>query len=400
MGKAIEIAPGIFWVGVEDWHRRVFDALIPLPYGTSYNSYLVVGGEKVALIDTVNPGFEQELLEKVERIVEVERIDYVIMNHAEPDHAGGVPTILSRAKNAKLVATRKGVEMAEAFYGVAAERTVPVREGDTLDLVGKSLTFVEAPWLHWPETMFTFCRETGVLFPCDFFGSHLASSRLFDDEVGDILLPEAKRYYAEIMMPFSRFVAMALDKIKGMDIGMIAPSHGPIYRNPRRIIDAYERWARGPLERKALIIYVSMWGNTEMLAKTIADAISSEGVEAVPYDVLKADLSHIARDLVDASAIVMGSPTLLAGIHPLVGLAVSLVRGLRPRAKLAAIFGSHGWAGGAVDQMEGLLRQAGLEVVDTLKVRGRPSREDLERAVNLGKLVAQKVKETAIETNS
>ncbi|MEM2908328.1 MAG: FprA family A-type flavoprotein [Candidatus Hadarchaeales archaeon] len=400
MGKAIEIAPGIFWVGVEDWHRRMFDALIPLPYGTSYNSYLVVGEEKVALIDTVNPGFEQELLEKVEQIVEAERIDYVIMNHAEPDHAGGIPTILSRAKNAKLVATRKGVEMAEVLYGVAAERTVPVKEGDTLDLVGKSLTFIEAPWLHWPETMFTFCRGVGVLFPCDFFGSHLASSRLFDDEVGDILLPEAKRYYAEIMMPFSRFVAMALDKIKEMDIRMIAPSHGPIYRNPKKIISAYERWARGPLKRKALIIYVSMWGNTETLAKTIADAISSEGVEVVPYDVLKADLSHIARDLVDASAIVVGSPTLLAGTHPLVGLAVSLVRGLRPRAKLAAIFGSYGWAGGAVHQIENLLRQAGLEVVGTLKVRGRPSREDLESAVNLGKLIAQKVKETTIETNS
>ncbi|MCS7131869.1 MAG: FprA family A-type flavoprotein [Hadesarchaea archaeon] len=393
MSKAIEIVPGIFWVGVEDWHRRMFDALIPLPYGTSYNAYLVIGSKKTALIDTVNPGFEDVLFEKIEQVVKPEGIDYVIMNHAEPDHAGSIPVVLSRAKDAKLVATKKGAEMAEAFYGVPPSRVEVVRDGGSLDLGGRTLSFIEAPWLHWPETMFTFCREAGVLFPCDFFGSHLASSRLFDDEVGDILLPEAKRYYADIMMPFSRFVAMALDKVKGMDVRMIAPSHGPIYRNPRKIIDAYERWARGPLERKALVIYVSMWGNTEALAKTIADAISSEGVEAVPYDMLKADLSHIARDLVDASAIVVGSPTLLAGIHPLVGLAVSLVKGLRPRAKLAAIFGSYGWAGGAVDQIEGLLRQAGLEVVGTLKVRGRPTREVLEKAMNLGKLIAKKVKE-------
>ena len=394
MGKTIEITPGIFWVGAEDWHRRVFDALVPLPYGTSYNSYLVVGEEKVALIDTVNPGFERELLGKVEQIVEPERIDYLIMNHAEPDHAGGIPTILSRAKDAKLVATKKGTEMAEAFYGVGPGRALPVGEGDTLGLGGKTLTFLEAPWLHWPETMFTFCREDAILFSCDFFGSHLASDKLFDDEVGDILLPEAKRYYAEIMMPFSRFVAMALDKIKGMDIKMIAPSHGPIYRNPRRIVHAYDKWARGPLESKALVIYVSMWGNTEILAKTIANAISDQGVEAVPYDMLTADISHIARDLVDASAVVVGSPTLLGGIHPLVATVTQLMRALRPRLRLAAIFGTYGWGGGATDQIRNILQASGFEVIDVLKVKGKPKREDLERAANLGERIAQRVRET------
>jgi len=395
MSKVIEIFPGIFWVGAVDWHRRIFDALIPLPYGTSYNAYLVVGKSEIALVDTVNPGFEGVLFEKIEQIVKPEKIDYVIMNHAEPDHAGGIPAVLSMAKDAKLVTTKKGVEMAEAFHGVPPERAIAVKDGDTLNLGGKTLRFIDAPWLHWPETMFTFCQEDGVLFPCDFFGSHMASDRLFDDEVGDILLPEAKRYYAEIMMPFTQFVVRALDKVKGMDIRMIAPSHGPIYRDPKKIIGAYERWARGPLEPKALVIYVSMWGNTEMLAKTIVNAISTEGVEAVPYNMLTADISHIARDLVDASAVVVGSPTLLGGIHPLVGTVVGLIRGLRPRVKLAAIFGSYGWAGGATDQIRNILQPAGFEIIDILKVKGRPKKEDLDKAENLGKLVAQRVKEIA-----
>lgn len=393
MSKVVEIVHGIFWVGAVDWYRRIFDGLIPLPYGTSYNAYLVVGRSKFALIDTVNPGFENVLMKKIEQIVKPEKIDYVIMNHAEPDHAGGIPEALSRAKNARLVTTRKGAEMAGVFYGVPSERVIVVKDGDTLDLGGKTLKFIDAPWLHWPETMFTFCREDGVLFSCDFFGSHMASDRLFDDEVGDILLPEAKRYYADIVMPFPQFVLKALDKVKGMDIRMIAPSHGPVYRNPKKIIKAYERWALGPLEPKALVIYVSMWGNTETLAKTIVDAISTEGVEAVPYDMLAADISHVTKDLVDASAVVVGSPTLLGGIHPLVGTMVGLIKGLRPRVRLAAIFGSYGWGGGAIEQIKNILQSAGFEIVDILKVRGRPKDEDLGKAANLGKLVAQRVEE-------
>jgi flavorubredoxin len=395
MSKVVEIAPGIFWVGAVDWHRRVFDALVPLPYGTTYNSYLVVGNDKIALVDTVNPGFESELFEKIEKIVNPEKIDYVIMNHAEPDHAGGIPAVLSRAKDAKLVTSIKGLEMAEAFHGVSREEIKSVKDGDTLDLGGKTLRFIDAPWLHWPETMFTFCQEDGILLPCDFFGSHLASDRLFDDEVGDILMPEAKRYYAEIMMPFTQFVIKALDKLEGMDIKIIAPSHGPVYRNPEKIVKAYEGWARGPLAPKAVVVYVSMWGNTDTLAKTIVKSISAEGVEAVPYDMLAADISHIARDLVDASAVVVGSPTLLGGIHPLVGTMVGLIKGLRPRVKQAAIFGSYGWVGGATDQIKNILQPSGFEIIDVLKVRGKPRKEDLDRAENLGKLVAKRVKEIA-----
>jgi len=391
--KVIEIAPRVHWVGVEDFHRRLFDALIPLPYGTSYNAYLVAGDREVALIDTVNPGFEGELLAKVSSLVKPESIDYLIMNHAEPDHAGAIPQVMAEARRAKLVVTRRGAEMAGLFYAVPEERRLVVKEGDTLDLGGKTLRFSEAPWLHWPETMFTFCSEDKVLFPCDFFGAHIASDRLFDDEVGDILLPEAKRYYAEIMMPFGRMVEQGLDKASALKPRIIAPSHGPVHRNPQRITAAYEKWSRGPLAQKALILYVSMWGSTQRLAQAIGGAISAEGVEAIPYNLSIADISHVARDLVDAAAVVVGTPTVLGGPHPLAIYALTLMKALRPRVKLVAAFGSYGWGGGGCAQMKNLM--AGLEIVDTLEIKGPPGEKELEGATALGRKVAQRIKETA-----
>lgn len=392
--KTVEITPGIVWVGAEDWQRRIFDSLIPLPYGTSYNAYLVMGKEKVALIDTVNPGFEEELLTKIASKVKPEKIDYLVMNHAEPDHAGAIPRVMSAAPNATLVATKKGAEMAEVFYHVPEGRRLAVKDGDTIDLGGRTLRFIEAPWLHWPETMFTFAVEDRVLFPCDFFGSHIASDKLFDDEVGDILLPESKRYYAEIMMPFTKLVTAGLDKAMALNARVIAPSHGPVHRNPERIVSVYDKWSRGPLAKKVVVVYVSMWGSTRNLAQAITSAISADGVEAVPYDLLVADVSHIARDLVDASAIVLGSPTVLGGPHPLAAYALTLVKALRPRAKLAAYFGSYGWGGGAGSQVAGLLKPAGFEIIGALEIKGPPGDKELRDAAELAHKVAQSVKET------
>jgi len=389
-----ELMPGVYWVGVEDWNRRIFDALIPLPMGTSYNAYLIVGKEKIALVDTVQNNFADEMLQKIWKVVDPEKIDYLVMNHAEPDHAGAIPRVLAVAENAKLVVTKIGVEMAKVFYDVPPERTMMVKDGDTLDLGGKALRFLDAPWLHWPETMFTYCVEDRILFPCDFFGAHLAKSRLYDDEVGDIVLPEAKRYYAEIMMPFPIAIQRALDKVKNLDLRMIAPSHGPIYRNPKRILDAYEKWARGPLLPKAVVIYVTMWGSTETLEKAIVESISADGVETVPYYLLVADVSHIMRDLVDASAIVIGAPTVLNEAHPLAIMMTEIIRAIKPRAKLVALFGSYGWGRGAVKMMNDRLKQSGFEIIETLEVRGPPKKEDLEKAVSLGKHVTQKIKES------
>jgi len=389
-----ELTSGIYWVGVEDWNRRIFDALIPLPMGTSYNAYLVVGKEKTALVDTVQNNFADDMLEKIGEIVEVEKIDFVVMNHAEPDHAGAIPRVMAVAKNARLVVTKIGVEMAKVFYDVPSDRTMMVKEGDTLDLGGKTLRFIDAPWLHWPETMFTYYVEGKILFPCDLFGAHIAKSKLYDDEVGDILLPEAKRYYAEIMMPFPVAIQRALDKVKNLELKMIAPSHGPIYRNPKRILTAYEKWARGPLQPKVVVIYVTMWGSTETLEKTIVDSISAEGVETIPYNLLVSDVSHIMRDLVDASAIVIGAPTVLNGAHPLAIMMTEIIRAIKPRTKLVALFGSYGWGKGAVKMLNDRLLQSGFEIMETLEVRGPPRKEDLEKAATLGKHVAERVKES------
>jgi len=390
--KTIEIAPKITWVGIVDFHRRIFDSLITLPYGTSYNAYLVMGKEKIALIDTTNPGFENELLAKIASVVSPAKLDYVIMNHAEPDHAGAIPQVLAAAPNAKLVLTKKGAEMSESFYRVPEARRWVVKDGDTIDLGGKTLRFIEAPWLHWPETMFTFAVEDKVLFPCDFFGTHLASDRLFDDEVGDHLILEAKRYYAEIMMPYTKMAVAGLDKALAVSPRVIAPSHGPVYRNPKRILSAYEQWVRGPLAKKAIVVFASMWDSTRRMAKVITDAISAEGVEAVPYDLISADISHIARDLVDTSAVVLGSPTVLGGLHPLAAYALVLVRALRPRAKLAAFFGSFGWGGGAARQAKEMLEPAGFEILDVLDIKGAPDDKALEATKELGRKVAQRIK--------
>jgi flavorubredoxin len=389
-----ELAPNVYYVGVEDWDRRIFDALIPLPLGTSYNAYLIVGKEKTALVDTVQRNFSGDLLAKIRQIVDPSKIDYVIMNHAEPDHAGSIPEVLAAAPNAKLVVSKLGADMANIFHNVPAERAQIVKEGDTLDLGGKTLRFIDAPWLHWPETMFTYLVEDKILLPCDFFGAHMAKNKLYDDEVSEVLLPDAKRYYAEIMMPFPVAIQRALDKVKALDIKMIAPSHGPIYRNPKRILDAYEMWARGPLKPKVVLMYVTMWGSTEALEKTIAESIAAEGVEVVPYNLLVSDISHVMMDLVDASAIVIGAPTVLNGAHPVALTATLIIRALKPRAKLAAVFGSYGWGRGAVKMISESLQQAGFEITETLEVRGPPKKEDREKAISLGKHVAQKVKES------
>ena len=230
--NVVEISNGVHWVGVRDWNRRLFDALIPLPKGTTYNAYLIVGETKVALIDTVNPGFEKELEEKIRQIVDTSDVHYVIMNHTEPDHAGAIPHLMSTNNKAMLVTTSKGAKMAQAFYNVPGKRIKVVSDQETIDLGGKTLRFIDAPMLHWPETMFSYLQENKILFPCDFFGSHRAKG-LYDEEVEDSIV-HAQRYFGEILMPFRTMAEKALEKIKNLKIDMIAPSHGPIHRNTRR----------------------------------------------------------------------------------------------------------------------------------------------------------------------
>jgi len=301
-GEVVEIAKNVYWVGVRDWTRRIFDALIPLPKGTSYNAYLIMGENSKALIDTVNPGFEKQLEGKIRNFTKPDEIDYIVMNHAEPDHAGSIPYLMKMTSKAKLVTTRRGVKMAQVFYHVPTERIRIVDDNEIIDLDGKTLHFIEAPMLHWPETMFTYLEEDHILFPCDFFGSHLAMG-VYSDEIEDIVI-HAQRYWGEIMMPFRAMAKKALEKLENLEIRMIAPSHGPIHRNPKPILDAYRRWAYGETKMKTTIIYVSMWGSSEKMVNQMAETLASEGIEVVVYNLTSADLGDIAKDLVDSRAIV------------------------------------------------------------------------------------------------
>lgn len=387
----MKISENVYWVGVRDWNRRLFDALIPLPKGTSYNAYLVVGKEKKALVDTVNPGFERELEEKIGNVAGLREIDYLIMNHAEPDHAGAIPYIMALNNKVKLVTSTRGVKMAQTFYHVPAERIVAVRDGETISLGDKTFRFIEAPMLHWPETMFTYLQEDKILFPCDFFGSHVAKG-LYDDEFEDLLV-HAQRYFGEIMMPFRTMGEKALEKIRDLEIRMVAPSHGPIHRHPENILNAYKKWVKGETKQKTVIVYVTMWGSTEKMIHAIAETLMSEGVEVALHNLTVADIGDVAKDMVDSRAIVLGVPTTLGGMHPLGVYATYLVKALRPPTKFGVILSSYGWGAGAVKHVSEMLGKTPIETVGAIEVNGPPTESDVEQIVELGKKLAERIKE-------
>jgi flavorubredoxin len=384
-----EFSPGVFGVGIRDWSRRIFDALVPLPHGTTYNSYLIKGSDKIAVIDTANPGFEEEWASKIATVTPLESIDYVIMNHAEPDHSGAIPYILERNAKAVLVTSEKGKGMAQVYYKIPDERIRLVGESDTIDLGGKTLRFINAPWLHWPETMFTYLVENKVLFPCDFFGAHTASL-LLDGEFGEVY-PAAKRYYGEIMMPFRKKGEEAMKKLEAFDIAIIAPSHGPIHENPVPILEAYKKWTAGQTRQKAVIAYVTMWGSTEKMIQTLTETLLARGVEVSLHNLINADLGELAGDLVDARAIVLGAPTVLGGMHPLGIYAASLVRALRPPAKYAAVLSSYGWGKGAIKNAAEILEPLRLEVVGAVETHGPASEDEVRKVVELADAMAAKI---------
>jgi len=266
-----------------------------------------------------------------------------------------------------------------------------VSDQETIDLGGKTLRFIEAPMLHWPETMFTYLQESRILFPCDFFGSHIAKG-LYDEEVEDLVV-QAQRYFGEIMMPFRTFAEKALGKIKDLKIDLIAPSHGPIHKNTRRILEAYNKWAGGKTKRKATIVYVTMWNSTEKMIRPIAETLMSEGIEVALYNLTLADIGEVAKDLVDSKAIVLGAPTVLGGVHPLAFYATYLVKALRPPTKFGVVVSSYGWGGGAIRHITEILGPSKIEVVGTMEINGPPSENDIKQLIKLGKSLAEKIKE-------
>jgi flavorubredoxin len=385
-----EIAPGVFWVGVKHHNRRLFDGLIPLPHGTSYNAYLIRGSDKTALIDTVNPGFEQEMFDKISEHVDPAKIDFVIMNHAEPDHANAGRFVLERSKHAKLVTSAKGKEAAMMYFDIPAERIMVVDESSKIELGGKTLKFVDAPWLHWPETIFTYLVEDEILFPCDFFGSHLAIGEFYADEYGnDLTIDMAKLYFAEIMMPFRKPGANAVEKVKKLNPKMIAPSHGMIWREPKIILDEYTKWTGEKFQKKVMIAYVSMWGSTEKMVLALRNSLTEKGVTVELFDIPNTEIGHIAKELVDTPVVVVGAPTVLGGVHPVAAYAAMLVKVLRAPTKYTAVLTSFGWSGGAVKALQGILEGTKLEILDVVEVKGPPKKAEFDKIA----VLADKIKE-------
>lgn len=387
--KARQIRPNIYWVGAIDWDRRLFDALVPLPDGTSYNSYLVKGSQKAALIDTVDPSMTGVLMAHLE---DVPVIDYVIANHAEQDHSGSIPRILAKYPDAKVVTTPKCRDLLMALLLVPEDRFITVNDGETLSLGDRTLEFISAPWVHWPETMLTYVREDNVLFPCDLFGSHLATTDMYVSDEGQVY-EAAKRYYAEIMMPFHTIIEKHLEKLGGYQIDVIAPSHGPMHDKPSFIMEAYRSWVFGPLKNIVVLPYVSMHGSSEKMVEYFAGALADRGVTVKQFNLAATDIGKLAMSLVDAATVVIGTPTVLVGPHPSVAYAAFLANALRPRLEFVSIIGSYGWGSKAVEQLTGMIPNLKAEVLPPVISKGFPTKEDFKALDDLASTIAQKHKE-------
>jgi len=387
--KARKFGEGIYWMGAVDWDRRLFDSLIPLPDGTSYNAYLVQGSEKTALLDTVDPSMTDVLMFQLESVL---HIDYVVAHHAEQDHSGAIPQVLEKYENAKVITTLKGKGMLIDLLLIPEERFITVDDGETLSLGDKTLEFIHTPWVHWPETMVTYLQEDHILFACDFFGSHLATTDLYVSDEARVY-EAAKRYYAEIMMPFRKIIQKNLAKIGGRAIDFIAPSHGPIYDRPAFILDAYRDWVSEVPKNVVVLPYISMHGSTEKMVEYLVSALAERGVTVHQFDLAATDIGKLAITLVDAATIVIGTPTVHVGPHPNVFYAAYLANVLRPKLKFASIIGSYGWSSKAIEQIAGLIPNLKVEILDPVLCKGFPREADFKALDNLAATIAEKHKE-------
>ncbi|MGA2671419.1 MAG: FprA family A-type flavoprotein [Dehalococcoidia bacterium] len=387
--KARQIKTNVYWAGAIDWDRRLFDALIPLPDGTSYNAYLVQGSQKVALIDTVDPFMTHVLMAFLE---DVPVINYVVANHAEQDHAGSIPQVLTKYPDAKVVTTPKGKDLLMALLLIPADRFITVNDGETLSLGNKTLEFIHAPWVHWPETMLTYLREDKILFPCDLFGSHLATTDLYVTDEGQGY-ESAKRYFAEIMMPFRTSIEKHLEKLNSYKIDVIAPSHGPMYDKPSFILEAYRSWVFGSPKNIVVLPYISMHGSTQKMVEYFVGALADRGVTVKQFNLAATDIGKLAMALVDAATMVIGTPTVLVGPHPNVAYAAFLANALRPRLQFISIIGSYGWGSKAVEQLTGMIPNLKAEVLAPVLSKGFPREEDFQALDNLASTIAEKHKE-------
>ena len=389
----VTIAEDVFWVGVVDWNIRDFHGYTT-SRGTTYNAYLILD-QKTALVDTVRHTFGKELLRNIDDITSPEKIDYIIVNHVEMDHSSALPMMAEKAKNATIIASQKGKEAIIAHYGDNFQIQT-VKTGDELKLGDRTLKFVEAPMLHWPDSMFTYVVPDMILMPNDAFGQHLASSQRFDDEVDEhVLMEEATKYYANILMPFGSLITRKIQEVTQMGIAptIIAPSHGIIWRsNPSRIVNAYLQWSEGKSKNKIVVVYDTMWGSTDKMAMAIAEGAIAEGAEVKMLKLRATDLTEVVTQILDSKAVIVGSPTLNNQMFPTLGYFLTYITGLKPKDKIWSFFGSYGWGGGAVRAMTEMARKAGFEVHEPgIEVKYIPTADDLKKCFELGKQFATEI---------
>jgi len=382
-----EIRKNVFSVGAMDPDRRLFDELIPLPDGTTYNSYLVRGSGATALLDSVDPPMVDVLMDNLAE-AGIKKIDYIVSHHGEQDHSGVIPDLLHKFPEARVVTNKKCKNMLMDLLQISEDRFRIVENKEKLSLGDKTLEFIITPWVHWPETMSTYLKEEKILFSCDFFGSHYATDKLMVSENNiEKVMPAAKRYYGEIMLPFGSIIRKNLEKLKDYDIGMIAPSHGPIHDDTSFILDAYRKWSSGKLSNTVIIPYVSMHGSTKKMVEYLKGALEKRGVRVIDFNMTTGDLGDLATALIDAATVVIGTPTVLSGPHPQAINAAYLARALRPGVKFLSIIGSYGWGGKTVEILGDIVSTLKAEIIEPVMVKGYPTGSGLDALEEL----AQKI---------
>lgn len=376
--KAIQISENIYWVGAVDWSMRNFHGY-ETGRGTTYNAYLILD-DKITLIDTVKAGFEDELISRISTIINPAQIEIIVSSHVEPDHSGALKKIAAFAPDAEIITTNpNGLKGLTARYGKLNYK--PVKAGDAISIGKRTLQFVPTPMLHWPDSMVTYCPEEKILFSNDAFGEHLATSMRFDDETDlEIILREAKKYYANILMPFGKQAQNALKILGGLEIRMIATGHGVIWRSHiDKIIDCYKSWSAGEVSERAVVVFDSMWHSTEILAQTITEAFAKRGIPAAYYDIKVNPLSDIVTDIFTSKYLAVGSPTINNQMMPTIAAFLCYIKGLRPVNHKGFAFGSYGWGGQSIGMVEDELKSAGVEIIlDKIRVANLPTTQQLD----------------------
>lgn len=388
--KIKPIKNNVFYIGSKDRHRELFDQLMPLAEGTTYNSYLVKGSEKVAIVDTDYP---KKLDEYKARLIEnnIDKVDYIISNHAEQDHSGAIPMLLEMFPEAVVVTNAKVKENVMNMLHVSEDKFKVINDGDELSLGDKTFQFILAPFVHWPDTMFSYLKEDKMLFTCDFLGAHYTKNELFADYTDDLKVA-VKKYFAEIIMPFRSFAKKYTERVKAMDVEIILPSHGPVYDKPQWVLDLYEDWTSDRLENKVVIPYVSMYESTRMMVERLADDLKKAGIDAKLFDLIDCDESELTMELVDCATVVLGSSMVLAGPHPAAVTAAYLVNAIKPKLKYYSIVGSYGWGGNLEGTIEKMFTLIKPEKLDYVVIKGQPREEDFAKIDALAAQIIEKHK--------